>query len=191
MKKYIILLMIFTLSLFAENNKKFSMGFSVNSVSISDSNYGYFSKDDLAIELSVDFLYEVMENISIGVNFENLIDQSEENNFNYLAANVVLNYSYNLINSLDIFASLNAGYQRSYFTISEEDFSHDNIIITPFLGLKYDFRFQKAQFELSYELGYKYQAELDLKFKENSRDINYGTFSSSGIKQKFKISLLF
>lgn len=191
MKKYIILLMILTLSLFAKENDKFSLGFSVNSILVDDTNYGYFSKDDLATEVSVDFLYEVIQNVSVGVNLENLIDKSEENSFDYLAANLVLSYSYNLIDSLDVFATVNGGYQRSYFTLSDKSFTNDNIIVTPYLGFKYKFKFGKANIGLSYELGYKYQTDIDLKFKKYSRDLDYGTFSGSGMKHKFKISLLF
>jgi len=191
MKKYIILLIILTLSLFAENNKKLSLGFSVNSLSINDNNHGYFSKNNSATEVSVEILYELIKNTSIGVNFENLIDQNDENSFDYITANLLINYSYELVDSLDLFASLSSGYQKSYFTLSGENFTSNDLSITPSLGIKYAFTINKISFAASYELGYKYQKDVDLKFKMNSRDINYGSFSASGIKQKFKISLLF
>jgi hypothetical protein len=183
--------MIFTLFLFAENNKKFAVGFSVNSVLINNSNYGYFSKDNLATEISADFLYKIMKDISIGINFENMIDQSNENSFDYMTANLVVNYDYNLVGSLDLFASLSGGYQKSYFTLSEENFTSNDINITPSLGIKYSFNVNKTNFDISYELGYKHQTDVDLKFKIYSRDINYGNFSASGMKQKIKVSVLF
>ncbi len=191
MKKYIILLMILTVSLLASTNKKASIGFSVNSLLINDTNHGYFSKENSATEVSIDFMYEVIKDISVGLSFENLIDQSEENSFDYMTANLLVKYSYNIIKPLDLFAFLSTGYQKTYFTLSEESFSSHNLNINPSLGLAFSFNIKKERFSISYELGYKYQTASDLKFKNNSRDINYGAFSASGIKQKFKISLLF
>ena len=192
MKKYIILLMIFTVSLLANTDKKSSIGFSVNSLLVSDANHGYFSKENSATEVSLDFMYEVVKDISIGLSFENLIDQEDaDNKFDYMTANLLVQYSYNLVKSLDLFASLSTGYQKTYFTLNEKSFTSHDVNINPSLGLAFTLNIRNKSFKISYELGYKYQTENDLKFKSESRSIDYGKFSASGIKQKFKVSFLF
>ena len=197
MKKYIILLLVLSTSLFAKNSNKLDIGFSMNTISINDSNNGYFSKQSLATEFSVEFLYEVIDNLYLGLNFENLLDEinnnerTDSNQFNYLSTNLTLNYSQKLFKDLDALFSLRSGYQKSFFILSKKEFSSNNLVITPSLGLKYTLRLKENSFSLAYEFGYRYQSSSDLKFKVESRDINYGSFSASGIKQKFKISVLF
>jgi hypothetical protein len=150
----------------------------------------------MATEFSVEFLYEVIDNLCIGLNFENLLDEvnserTDSNQFNYLSTNLTLNYSLKLFKDFDALISLRSGYQKSFFILSKKEFSSNNLIITPSLGLKYTIKLKENSFSFAYELGYRYQSSSDLKFKVESRDINYGSFSASGIKQKFKISVLF
>ncbi len=196
MTKYVILLLVLSTSLFAKNSNKLNIGFSMNTISINDSNNGYFSKQSLATEFSVEFLYEVIDNLYLGLNFENLLDEvnsdrTDSNQFDYLSTNLTLNYSQKLFKELDALISLRSGYQKSFFILSKKEFSSNNFIVTPSLGLKYTLKLKENSFSFTYELGYRYQSSSDLKFKVESRDINYGTFSASGIKQKFKISVLF
>jgi len=196
MTKYVILLLVLSTSLFAKNSNKLNISFSMNTISINDSNNGYFSKQSLATEFSVEFLYEVIDNLYLGLNFENLLDEvnsdrTDSNQFDYLSTNLTLNYSQKLFKELDALISLRSGYQKSFFILSKKEFSSNNFIVTPSLGLKYTLKLKENSFSFTYELGYRYQSSSDLKFKVESRDINYGTFSASGIKQKFKISVLF
>jgi len=191
MKIYIILLMIFTISLFAEKNTKFGVGVSLSTILVNNDNYGYFSKNDLATEFSIGVFYEVIKDLSVGLNFENLLDDSSTNSFDYLAGNMTLSYSYNTWKQLDIFTTINAGYQKSYFKLNEEEFNGSNLTITPYLGIKSNIEFKEGKVEFAYEIGYKYQVDTELKTKIYSRNISYGNFSASGIKQKFTMSILF
>jgi len=191
-----IIIILFTQNLFSEENNIIvinphnSIGFSTNLNVLNDDDVGYFSKTNAFPQFALFYNLFLTENIISGIELP-LIKTGEDNNsFFQYGINITTTYNYNFFKYLGVFCKGLIGYGRTSLIIEDNEIDTQNSIQAALsVGSSITIKNQKTNsfFGFSFEFGYKYSTDLDMNFKKENRNIDYGQLSLSGFIYNFSV----